>query len=79
MFIYIVIDNTNYPLGSFVKIEDARIFRDNNTNCRIVKSNLIGETPNDTKINNLREQVGLAQKNLNVPDELKTLFGMKIN
>jgi hypothetical protein len=26
MFIYIVINETNYPIGSFIEIQDARLY-----------------------------------------------------
>lgn len=66
MFIYIVINETNYPIGSFVEIEDARTCRNSKSNCKIIKSTLVGNLPN----NNMRN----AKKNL--PDDLKNIFGL---
>lgn len=65
MFIYIVINETNYPIGSFVEIEDARTCRNSKSNCKIIKSTLVGNLPNNN--------MGNAKKNL--PDDLKNIFG----
>lgn len=65
MFIYIVINETNYPIGSFVKIQDARKYKEINNNSKIIKSNLVGELDSDIKPN----------KN-NLPDDLKKMFGV---
>lgn len=77
MFIYIVINETNYPIGSFVEIADARIYRDQNVNCKIIKSTLLGV--DQSLGSKLKDKMGLgdikeAQKNL--PDDLKNMFGL---
>jgi len=66
MFIYIVINETNYPIGSFVEIEDARTCRNSKSNCKIIKSTLVGNLP--------KNNIGNAKKNL--PDDLKNIFGL---
>lgn len=66
MFIYIVINETNYPMGSFVEIEDARTCRNSKSNCKIIKSTLVGNLPNNSK-DKMRE---------NIPDDLKNIFGL---
>ena len=78
MFIYIVINETNYPIGSFVEIADARIYRDQNVNCKIIKSTLVGKVDQSLG-SKLKDKMGLgdikeAQKNL--PDDLKNIFGI---
>jgi len=65
MFIYIVINETNYPIGSFVKIQDARKYKEINNNSKIIKSNLVGELDSDIKANKH-----------NLPDDLKKMFGV---
>lgn len=65
MFIYIVINETNYPIGTFVEIEDARTCRNSKSNCKIIKSTLIGNLP--------KNNIANAKKNL--PDDLN-IFGL---
>ena len=74
MFIYIVINENNYPVGSFVDINDARTHK--NINYKIIKSTLVGELPD----NKLRNQFKKASNDLQkgMPDELKGIFGMKM-
>lgn len=79
MFIYIVINETNYPIGSFVDIEDARTYRNTQSNCKIIKSTLVG---NVNSLSKLKDKMGLnnmtdAKKNL--PDDLKNIFGINFN
>jgi len=66
MFIYIVINEQNYPMGSFVEIEDARTYRNSESNCKIIKSTLVGNLPNNSK-DKIRK---------NLPDDLKNIFGL---
>lgn len=66
MFIYIVINETNYPIGSFVEIEDARTCRNSKSNCKIIKSTLIGNLPKNN----------ITNVNKNLPDDLKNIFGL---
>lgn len=66
MFIYIVINETNYPMGSFVEIEDARTCRNSKSNCKIIKSTLVGNLPKNNMTN----------VNKNLPDDLKNIFGL---
>ena len=78
MFIYIVINDVNYPIGSFVDINEARKYKEKNINSKIIKSTLVGNLP--TVGQKLKDKMGLgdikeAQKNL--PDDLKNIFGMK--
>lgn len=79
MFIYIVINEINYPIGTFVDIIEARKYKENNINSKIIKSTLVGNLP--TVGQSLKDKMGLgnikkAQENL--PDEYKKMFGMKI-
>ena len=76
MFIYIVINDTNYPIGSFINIEDARKYRDENIDCKIIKSNLVGDSP--SLANKLKDKMGISDMKKSMPDDLKSLFGMKI-
>jgi hypothetical protein len=81
MFIYIVINDTNYPIGSFIEIQDARDFRDKNTNCKIIKSTLVGNLPNKSLGSKLTDKMGLNHNDIKkakteLPDEFKHLFGM---
>lgn len=78
MFIYIVINDTHYPIGSFIEIQDARDYRDKNINCKIIKSTLVGNLPNKS---NLTDKMGLSKNDINkaktnLPDEFKYIFGM---
>ena len=65
MFIYIVINEINYPIGTFVDIIEARKYKENNNNSKIIKSTLVGDLPS---VGNKKD----------LPDEYKKMFGMKI-
>ena len=73
MFIYIVINEINYPIGSFIDINEARKYKESNINSKIIKSTLVGNLP--TVGQKLKDKMDLAQNNL--PDDLKNIFGMK--
>ena len=78
MFIYIVINETNYPIGSFIEIQDAREYRDKNANCKIIKSTLVGNLPNKSSGNfadKMKQEMKQAKADLNLPDNLKQFFG----
>lgn len=64
MFIYIVINEKDYPIGTFVKIDDARKYKELNNNSKIIKSNLVGSVKSLEK----------NSKN-NLPDDIKKMFG----
>jgi hypothetical protein len=72
MFIYIVINETNYPIGSFIEIQDARLYRDKNANCKIIKSTLVGNLPNKSSGNFVDK---MKQAKADLPDSLKHMFG----
>ena len=83
MFIYIVINETNYPMGSFIDIKDAREYRDQNINCKIIKSTLVGNLPSQPSLSsNLMGKMGLTMDDIKkarteLPDEYKQIFGKK--
>lgn len=92
MFIYIVINETNYPIGSFSDIQDAREYRDQNINCKIIKSTLVGNLPSQPSqpsqssqpslSSNLLGKMGLTMDDIKkarteLPDEYKQIFGKK--
>jgi hypothetical protein len=78
MFIYIVINETNYPVGTFVDINDARNYKNSSENYKIIKSTLVGELP--SLGSKLKDKMGLGdmkKAQADLPDDLKKIFNMK--
>ena len=71
MFIYIVINEINYPIGTFIDISDARKYKETGVNYKIIKSTLVGDLPTNNVSSKLKDKMAL-------PEDLKNLFGMKI-
>jgi hypothetical protein len=77
-FVYIIINETNYPVCTFINIDDARNYKKSNENYKIIKSTLYGELP--TVGSKLKEKMGLNNINepwKTLPDELKNMFNIK--
>lgn len=75
MFIYIVINEVNYPIGTFVDINEARKYKSKNVDYTMIKSTLVGYLPSLGQ--KLKDKIGVDNIRKDLPDECKEIFGMK--